>query len=139
MKTNTKILTIGLVVIVMAFSCKKDQKKESGQAEPTSMEQQEDGDTPLAFEKADDCEEFIEQYEEWTDEYMSFMEKYKDNPMGAVSSPEYSKMMTKAASWSQNWLSVSASCTVNSSAYQKRFEKISEKVEKKMKELGFSK
>ena len=78
----------------------------------------------------------MDKYEEWMEEYLVFLEGYKDDPTGAMSSPEYVKMVQAMSTWSQDWISLSVSCASNPS-YQKRFEEISRKTDAKIKELGF--
>ncbi len=134
MKLQTILL---LVVLLISFSCKTKSSDEdkSNETEITLSDNEvsvDEDDT----EEIKDCDDFIDQYEEWSDEYIAFMSKYKDNPMKAVTSPEYSQMMLKASSWSQEWLSISVSCAQNSS-YSERVEEISDRMEKKIEELGF--
>ena len=105
-----------------------DQKKESGSDSETSIE-------AVEFDKAKNCDEFIDQYEKWMDDYLIIIEKYVKNPMDQKASEQYMNVMTEAASWVEQWANLAA-CT-SKEKYQKRFEEISEKADKKMKELGF--
>lgn len=136
---NIALLTL-CSIFLLGVSCKKKQKgaensEDDSEVMISSSEENESSDT-VEFEKAKDCDDFIDQYEEWSEEYVAFLSKYKDDPMKAVTSPEYSQMMSKASSWSQQWLSLSVSCAQNSS-YEKRVNEIMDRMDEKIKELGF--
>ncbi len=134
-----KFWTLALCALLCLNSCKQKKENETSSetdaipfSETETTENGEGGD-----EKIKDCDDFIDQYEEWSEEYIAFMTKYKDNPVKAVTSPEYSEMMLKASSWSQEWLSISVSCAQNSS-YQERVEEIADRMDQKIEELGFN-
>ncbi len=136
---KVKAVYMALMIVLMgSASCKEkkgDSKIVSDESSPQKTEQIDSN--PLTSEQIQDCDDFLEQYEAWVVAYGNFMEKYKDNPVGAVSDPEYSKMLTKAVSWSQDWVNIATSCAVNPS-YEKRMGAITEKMETRMKELGFA-
>ncbi len=127
-------------IFLLGVSCKKKQKaaenSENDSEVMISDSKKNESSDAVKFEKVKDCDDFINQYEEWSEEYVAFLTKYKDNPMKAVTSPEYAQMMQKASSWSQQWLSLSVSCAQNSS-YEKRVTEISDRMDEKMEELGF--
>lgn len=134
MKLQTILL---LVVLLISFSCKtKSSDEDKSNDTEITLSGNEASVDEDDTEEIKDCDDFIDQYEEWSEEYIAFMSKYKDNPMKAVTLPEYSEMMLKASSWSQEWLSISVSCAQNSS-YSERVEEISDRMEKKIEELGF--
>ena len=127
-------------LFLLGISCKKKPKAEENVQNGTEkvVGTSTGGETGNSqdLEKVKDCDDFINQYEEWSEEYVAFLSKHKDDPIKAVTSPEYSQMMLKASSWSQEWLSLSISCAQNSS-YEKRVSEISDRMEEKIKELGF--
>lgn len=127
-------------IFFLGVSCRKKQKTSENSEDDSEVmvsSSKENGSSDVVeFEKAKDCDDFIEQYEEWSEEYVSFLSKYKDDPMKAVTSPEYSEMMLKASSWSQQWLSLSVSCA-QSSSYEERVKEITNKMDEKIEELGF--
>ncbi len=132
---------IAILVTVCGFlyiaSCKqKTQNAEAVEAAEIVIGAEE-GTEEVERETFKDCDDFIDQYEAWSEEYIAFMSKYKDNPVEAVTSPEYQEMMLKASSWSQDWLAISVSCAQNSK-YEERVTEISDRMEEKMKELGFN-
>ncbi len=136
---NTILLAL-CSVFLLGISCKKKPKsgevvEDDSEIVISSSKDGESTDT-ADFEKAKDCDDFIDQYEEWSEEYIAFLSKYKDDPVKAVTSPEYSQMMQKASSWSQQWLTLSVSCARHTK-YEERVKEISDNMEKKMEELGF--
>jgi len=87
------------------------------------------------LEEAENCEEFIDQYEEWSDDYIELLEKYMKNPMDATLSQKFMEQSQKASFWMNQWSSKLIYCA-SQEKYQKRFDEISEKADKKLKELG---
>ncbi|MEM9000001.1 MAG: DUF6591 domain-containing protein [Bacteroidota bacterium] len=129
-----------LLISLCIFGCKDKEEKDKTPIDGTEVsfsDSKNGSKDPDRFEKAKDCDEFIDQYEDWMDKYVAFFEKYKDNPMGAVTSKEYQEMAVEASSWSQQWMSLAISCS-NNESYGQRFKKISSRAEKKMEELGFN-
>ena len=114
-------------------SCSNNQsKKESGKAEDQSSDKSiESGD----LKKAKDCDEFIDQYEKWMDDYIILIDKYLKNPMDATLMEEYMKVAEESISWMSQWSTNLAYCA-SIEKYQKRFDEISEKAEEKLKEMG---
>ncbi len=130
MKNLSAIL---LLLSMFLFACGSGSSK-SGQKESESA--QEEATELKSGEKISNCEEFLDKYEKWIDNYLVVLEKYKKNPMDAQLAQEFSKVAMEASTWAEQWSNNYLTC-VNNERYQKRFEEISEKVDKKMKELGF--
>ena len=63
------------------------------------------------------------------------MSKYMKNPMDAALSEEYMKLAQEGMSWMNQWNSKLIYCA-SVDKYEKRFEEISEKAEKKLEEMG---
>ncbi|NOR74880.1 MAG: hypothetical protein GQ525_06955 [Draconibacterium sp.] len=87
------------------------------------------------FKEAKDCDEFIDQYEKWMDNYIVLIEKYMKNPMDAELMQEYMKVAQESMNWMNQWNNKLSSCA-SKEKYEKRFEEITEKAEKKLKEMG---
>ncbi len=81
-----------------------------------------------------DCDEFLDRYEEWTEDYLDVVEAYMKDPTNITLSQEYLEVAESAATWSQEWVNY-ISCA-REEKYQKRYDEISDKIEKRMKELG---
>ncbi|WP_319479380.1 DUF6591 domain-containing protein [uncultured Draconibacterium sp.] len=126
-------LTFFLLCISFLMACgqSKNTKKE---AQELLQEMSETTQTPTP-EEAKNCEEFIDQYEKWTDDYVKLMEKYQKNPMDAELMNKYMQLAQEGSNWLLQWNGKLAMCASHEK-YQKRFDEISEKMDKKMKELG---
>lgn len=48
-----------------------------------------------------DCDEFLRDYEAFIVEYVKVLKKYKDNPTDMSIMSDYTRLMTKAAEWSE--------------------------------------
>lgn len=81
------------------------------------------------------CDEFLDRYEAWVDDYLDLLEKFKKNPADPDLSQKYLQVTNELADWSQEWFKY-IDCN-DTKEYEKRFEAISDKVDKKMKELGY--
>lgn len=78
---------------------------------------------PEEFGKAKDCNEFIDQYEKWMDDYIELIDKYIKNPMDAVLSSEYMKVAQESMNWMAQWNNKLYDCA-SKEKYQKRFDEI---------------
>ena len=135
---NSLVIILG-TVFIFSVSCKKKPKTADDTKEDRIELNAGSDDMNVeskAVAKVKDCDDFIDQYEKWSEEYIAFLTKYKDDPMEAFTSPEYSQMVQRAASWSQEWLSISVSCAQNPS-YEKKVKEIADRMDEEMKELGF--
>jgi hypothetical protein len=83
---------------------------------------------------AKNCNEFLDEYEKWTDQSLELLEAYIKNPMDVELANKYMKLATEGMDWATRWSSYYG-CAAKEK-YNKRFEEIAEKTEKKMKELG---
>lgn len=123
-----------LVIIAMVFtSCSSNQSKEE------KIEELNDAMTEAIenseFKEAKDCDEFIDQYDKWMDDYIKVIEKYMDDPMDAAMAEEFKTVAIEGASWMTQWSTNLMYCAAEEK-YQERFEEISEKADKKLKEMG---
>jgi hypothetical protein len=113
---------------LLLSSCGNDNKESKEEYDNTAEES-------TYMEEAKDCDEFIDQYEKWTNDYIVLLTKYMENPMDESLSSEFMTQGQKASFWMTEWNGKLLHCT-SQEKYQKRFEEISAKAEKKMKELG---
>jgi len=81
------------------------------------------------------CDEFLEKYENWVDDYLDLLEKFKKNPADPDLTRQYVTVTNELAGWSQQWFKF-IDCN-DQEEYEQRFEAISDKVDKKLKELGY--
>ena len=130
MKTFIPIL---FCTALLFTSCGNNRSKD-GSANKSTELSEETMDSKKSGE-AKDCDEFIDQYEKWMDDYIKMIDKYMKNPMDATLSSEYMKLAQEGMSWMNQWNSKLYYCA-SKEKYQKRFDEISEKAEKKLKEMG---
>ena len=125
MKTFISVIFCAAILFT---SCGNNQSKGENEESTDNLET---GD----FKEAKDCDEFIDQYEKWMDDYIVLIEKYMKNPMDATLSQEYIKVAQEGVGWMTQWSSNLAYCAAKDK-YQKRFDEITEKAEEKLKEMG---
>lgn len=131
-------IQIGLYIfLLLSISCKKKLKQAAYDEENQIEIVSDNVDTSVEKrEKVKDCDDFLEQYEEWMNDYVEFLAEYKDNPVGMISDSRYSNTLSNATVWVTDWSVIATSCAVNED-YEKRFKEISNKTEERMEELGF--
>ncbi len=137
MKTPIRIALCALVALSLSFGCKKKTKK-TDESEDTTIEMtsEEVKTTAVSSQKAADCDEFLDEYEAWMDEYLELLDKHKDNPAALAGTKEFSDMTMKSMEWASQGAQLAMDCASNSS-YEKRMKEIQEKSNKRMKEMGF--
>lgn len=133
------VLALVLLSAVFSMSCKKKQKSEESDQEITIEMTSEDGTKSemVVEEKSGDCDDFIDDYEKWMEEYVALLSQHKDNPMGLVASEKYTSMSMEMINWSSKWSQLATDCASNPD-YEKRMNEIQEKVDKQMEELGLN-
>ena len=131
MKTFISII---ISATMLFASCSSNQSNET---ENNTNTTEQSLDKPMEtgdFEEAENCDEFVDQYEEWTEEYLKLLDSYMKNPMDAKLAQKFMEHGQKASFWMNQWNSDLLSCA-SQEKYQERFDKITEKFEKKMEEF----
>ena len=123
MKNLLYLLAISLFILFSG--CGNAPKDKASQDEEVTEE---------SADKIKDCDEFLDRYEEWMDEYLAMLEDFMKNPMDAELSTKYMELAGEAMNWSTQW-SALYDCA-GKEKYEKRFEEIAEKAEKKLEEMG---
>ncbi|MBX2827362.1 MAG: hypothetical protein KTR22_04335 [Flavobacteriaceae bacterium] len=130
-----RIICIGMLVVLLV-SCNKKTKETNSDAttqmETESVELKSDTETNVALTG---CDKFLNEYEAWMNGFIEIMARHKDDPVGLVGDPEYTKTMGEGIDWATRWMQQPQACMANSN-YSKRFDAIQERAETKMKELG---
>ncbi|MCK4466373.1 MAG: hypothetical protein KAU83_11745 [Bacteroidales bacterium] len=133
MKTFMSIIFFTAMLLTSCgISQSKEEKEESTNETDLILDQSAETSD---LKEAKNCDEFIDQYEEWMDNYIILIDKYLKNPMDATLSQDYMKQAQKGIVWMNQWNSKLTYCA-SKEKYQKRFDEISEKAEKKLKEMG---
>ena len=129
------IISLFLFTSLIFVSCGNNPSNDK--EEPTNALEQSSAESASSsdLENPNSCEEYLDQYEKWTEDYFKLVEKYMKNPMDASLSGEFMKQAQEGSLWLERWSSELADCASNEK-YQKRYDEISEKVEKKLEELG---
>lgn len=128
------MITILFCSALLFSSCGSNQSVEE-QNEKSVDSTEKTSTQSLEMDEAKNCDEFIDQYEEWSDDYIELLEKYMKNPMDASLSQEFMEQAEKAAFWMNQWNSKLVYCA-SKDEYQKRFDEITDRADKKLKELG---
>lgn len=127
-----KIFYAFVVLSFTMFSCggSAEQTEESSD-ETVNIEE---SDVAADDDVAKTCDEFLDNYEKWTDDYLEILEAYVKDPTNIEISKEYAELAQSAATWSSEWTNYIA--CAQKEEYQKRFEAIADKIDKKTQELG---
>lgn len=128
MKTLMPILFCSVMLL---SSCGSKQAAKGGEDAVVN-------DTEIKSEElseAKDCDEFVDQYDKWMDDYLKMIDKYMKNPMDATLSGEFMELAQEGMNWMTQWNDKLYHCA-SKEKYQKRFDEISEKAEKKLEEMG---
>ncbi len=129
-------MSIIFFTAMLLTSCGNSQSKEEKEESTNETDLILDQSAETSdLKEAKNCDEFIDQYEEWMDNYIILIDKYLKNPMDATLSQDYMKQAQKGIVWMNQWNSKLTYCA-SKEKYQKRFDEISEKAEKKLKEMG---
>ena len=141
---KTLIYFVAFSMLVLISGCggtnsKSEQKTAGSEAVVTEEAPETDNETQETVEQEETeintCDEFLDRYEKWVDDYLDLLEKFKKNPADPDLSQKYLKVTNELADWSQQWFKF-IDCN-DQEKYEKRFDAISDKVDKKMKELGY--
>ena len=132
MKKLSYFLMILSLLILSSCGGKSGQKETDKSTEELTGEsdEQKTGDDQIS-----NCDDFLNKYEAWMDEYLKFLEEYKTNPADAEIGTRFLSLMEELGTWSSNWITM-YECA-NEEKYQQRYEEIAKKAEEKSKELGF--
>lgn len=127
-----KIFYAFVVLSFTMFSCggSAEQTEESSD-EAVNIEE---SDVAADDDVAKTCDEFLDNYEKWTDDYLEILEAYVKDPTNLEIGEEYAAVAQSAATWASEWTNYIA--CAQKEEYQKRFEAIADKIDKKTQELG---
>ncbi|NQT76967.1 MAG: hypothetical protein HQ565_04575 [Bacteroidetes bacterium] len=127
-----KLFYVFVVLSFTMFSC-------GGSAEQTEEISDEavnieESDVAADDDVAKTCDEFLDDYEKWTDDYLEILEAYVKDPTNLEIGEEYTELSESMMTWYTDWSNYAA--CAQKEEFQKRFEAISDKIDKKMQELG---
>jgi hypothetical protein len=129
------VIPIIFFIALLFSACGGKQTTRDEEKTDTKDELSEEDIESTDFEAAKDCDEFIDQYEKWMDNYLEFLEEYMKNPLDATLSEKYMKLANESIEWTNQWGAKIMICG-SQEKYEKRFNEIGERAEKKLEELG---
>ncbi len=116
------------------FSCGGSTEQQTESSDETAAT----GQTEESMEAGDatikDCDDFLDKYDQWTDDYLKVVEAWIKDPTNVELSQDYTKLAEELSTWGADWTNY-VECA-SKEAYQKRFEEISDKVEEGLNKLG---
>lgn len=83
--------------------------------------------------KLEDCDEFLDEYEAWANDYIDLLERFKKNPASPNVARDYNKLSKEYTNWTSEWFEFVQCTEVDD--YQKRYNDINNKIELKQAEL----
>ena len=123
------LIPMVIIALLLFTSCGNNQSNENNNTVTEQAPEVENS------KEAKNCDEYLDKYEEWMDNYIKLVNKYMKNPMDASLSQEFFKQMEEGGLWMHQWNDQLLYCASHEK-YQKRFDKISEKADKELKKLG---
>jgi len=130
-----KIISLFVFTSLLFASCGNNPSNEKENSTDASEQLTAESENSSDLEEPTNCEEYLDRYEKWTNDYIKLVEKYMKNPMDASLSTEFMEQAQEGSLWLEKWSSELADCA-SQEKYQKRYDEISEKTEKKLEELG---
>ena len=120
---KTLIPIIFCISLLLTACGGKQSANEENEKTDDKSELSDENNESMDFEAAEDCDDFIDQYEKWMDTYLEFLEEYMKNPMNATLSEKYMKLANESVEWTNQWGAKMIICG-SQEKYEKRFKNI---------------
>ena len=123
-----------LMLSFFLFSCggSTEQSTDNGNdAVKTEQTDEAEGEADLTIK---DCDDFLDKYDEWSDDYLKVMKAWKEDPTDITLGEEFQKLSESMTTWYSEWTGY-VQCAAQEK-YQERFEEIGDKIDKGMEEMG---
>lgn len=117
------------------FSCGGGGEKAADQTDEDVKTEQSDVEDESGDLTIKDCDDFLDKYEEWVDDYLVVVEAFLTDASNMEVHEEYRSLTESLPTWSTEWPNY-VECGAKEK-YQKRFDEIGDKLEKGMEKLGF--
>jgi hypothetical protein len=130
-----KFLYAFIMLSFFLFSCGGGGEQKTEASDEAVETEQSDEVTDAGDQEIKDCDDFLDRYDEWSDEYLKVMKSWKENPADPEVGEKYMELSEDMGEWYTDWTNY-MQCA-SSEKYQKRFEEIAEKIDKGLEELGF--
>lgn len=99
MKTKNKKVTIYYAKDDYVYE--EEPEEDNMQDEITETATKEIQKNKPSYDDLEAWRQFLKDYEDWTDSYIEFMKKYKDNPTNVTLLAEYGKFAAETAKWAE--------------------------------------
>ena len=130
-----KSLYAFIMLSFFLFSCGGSSEQAAGDGDEAVTTGQNDDATDDGDLTIKDCDDFLDNYDQWTDDYLKVLKAFKEDPTNVEITQEYAALSESMSTWYTDWTNY-VQCA-SREKYQKRFQDIADKLEKGMKELGF--
>ncbi|MCF6170790.1 MAG: hypothetical protein L3J66_07435 [Bacteroidales bacterium] len=111
----------------------KDQPSESLQGAVPPAGEAPDVAEPASETVPDKCSTFLDDYEAWANEYISLLDRFRNNPGDPNLAKDYQKVSGQMANWTEDWFDF-VECSKQED-YRARYDAITKKIEEKKKAL----
>ncbi len=129
MKSIVYTIFISLIVLTSCGGDNSNKETKGAETEKVSSGL----DSTMQTSEFDNCNEFLDKYEEWSNDYIKLLTSFTSNPADPKLAQEYNRLNREYANWTNEWVEF-ADCT-NEKEYLARYNKINRKIEKKQKAL----
>lgn len=130
------VIVIGLILLSSCVG-NNSEKDEKNQQSETSLQSEEVvvSDEKSAEQTIDinKCDEFLNKYEAWSEDYIKVLETFSSNPADPKLAQDYNKLSREYSSWTNEWFEF-VDCAKKDEFF-KRYEEINRKIEQKQKSL----
>lgn len=131
-----KLFYAFIMLSFLLVSCGGSTEQQTESSDEAVMTEQSDEVTDVEDQAIKDCDDFLDKYDEWTDDYLKVLKAWKEDPTNVEVSESYMELTESMGVWYTDWTNY-VQCA-SSEKYQKRFEDIADKLEKGMEDLGFT-
>jgi len=129
-----RIIYVFIMLSFFLFSCGGSSEQATTDGDEAVKTEQSDEDTDGGDLTIKDCDDFLDKYDEWTDDYLKVLKAYFEDPTNLTISEEYQDLTESMTTWGTDWTNY-VQCA-SQEKYQKRFEEIADKLEKGLEEIG---
>ena len=129
-----KTFYVLIMLSFFLFSCGGSSEQATDQNDEAVKTEQSDEVTDVDDQTIKDCDDFLDKYDQWTDDYLEVVEAYTKDPTNIEISQDFMALSESMENWYLQWTDY-AECA-SSEKYEERWQKISDKVDNKLEELG---
>jgi len=129
-----KLIFAFIMLSFFLFSCGGGGEKTAEQTDDVVKTDQSEDVDESDDQDIKDCDDFLDKYEEWVDDYLVVVEAFLKDASNMEVHEEYRSLTESLPTWSTEWPNY-VHCGA-SEKYEKRFDEIGDKLEKGLEKLG---